>query len=71
MANLGPDYQFCDGCNTYWVDTGCGQPEEHANCPQSCSICGKPMTGRKGPDDCHSHSIDESRAFLARMRGQR
>ncbi len=68
--NLGSDYRYCEGCSTHYVDTGCGQDKEHTRCPLPCSICGKPITGRKGPDDCQSHTFDEARAFDAARRGR-
>lgn len=71
VEEVGMGYQYCDGCNTYWVDTGCGQPQEHARCPVSCGICGLLMTGREEPGACEGHTLDEHRAKMNEIRNRR
>jgi hypothetical protein len=58
----------CAGCNTRWVDTGCDDDRYHEGCPHPCAVCGKPITGRDGPNACAGHSLDEAMALNARIR---
>lgn len=60
------EYIYCEGCNTHYVDTGCGQIEEHAYCPYPCSMCGELMTGRE--NGCQGHTREEHDVFLERLR---
>lgn len=56
---------YCEGCNTTWVETGCGQDDEHGSCPTPCSLCGQLMHGREGIG-CQGHPIDAARGYMAR-----
>jgi hypothetical protein len=60
--------KYCEGCNTQYGDTGCGEDLEHAECPQSCGLCGKPITGRDTPGSCASHTIAEARTAVNELR---
>ena len=60
--------EYCGGCNTRYVDTDCGQEDEHAGCPHPCGICGKPITGRNAPESCAGHTTAEARARVRTLR---
>lgn len=59
------DYIYCEGCNTNYVDTGCGETEEHARCPVVCSMDGELITGRE--DGCQGHTMEEYKLWLAQI----
>ncbi len=63
-------YLYCSGCNTHYVDTGCGQDREHAGCPHRCSLCGLLLDGRDTNLSCPGHTFLEVRRFDAQVRGR-
>ncbi len=50
----------CDGCGLLYVDTGCGQDDEHAACPRTCGICSLPILYWDSPAGCLGHTIAET-----------
>lgn len=57
---------YCEGCNTRYVDTDCGQAREHARCPAACGLCALPITGRD--TGCHGHTMQEVTAHVDLLR---